>query len=303
MTAPNHVIGGFVFTGIFSAILDVNVISSPLLIGVCVFASLLPDIDHPSTIIGRVIPFLSRWINERYGHRTITHSLLFVLVSTVVVSFINSFLLIDGLVLVFFLGIFSHVLFDMMTVSGVLFLYPFSKLLFVMPDNPSYRFRVNDRSSEMMIMAFFLVSGVSMKPLLDTGFWTQYNSLFGTIEHLRSEFNKSDDLLYVDIQVKNGSKLYSKSGYVIGFQKDQVYVIDSISLFRIPSEVERIVSIDMSHSGLGYSLDELTPSVDVSDKFLIGVIDSNNVLYDYIHGSALPELDPISRRGYFLNIY
>ncbi|VEB43121.1 Inner membrane protein ydjM [Chromobacterium violaceum] len=38
--------------------------------------SLLPDIDHPKSWLGRRIPFLSRPISYLFGHRGITHSLL-----------------------------------------------------------------------------------------------------------------------------------------------------------------------------------------------------------------------------------
>lgn len=41
--------------------------------------SLLPDIDHPESMVGRLCPSLSRWIMRRWGHRTVTHSLFAVL--------------------------------------------------------------------------------------------------------------------------------------------------------------------------------------------------------------------------------
>ncbi len=42
--------------------------------------SLLPDIDHPESTIGRVFRPVSKKIQQKYGHRTITHSLFAILV-------------------------------------------------------------------------------------------------------------------------------------------------------------------------------------------------------------------------------
>ncbi len=53
MQGYNHVAGGLVFTGIFASFHDVNVLSSPGLISATVAASLLPDIDHTRSAIGK----------------------------------------------------------------------------------------------------------------------------------------------------------------------------------------------------------------------------------------------------------
>ena len=38
--------------------------------------ALLPDIDTTTSDLGKFVKPVSRWIERRYGHRTITHSLL-----------------------------------------------------------------------------------------------------------------------------------------------------------------------------------------------------------------------------------
>lgn len=40
-------------------------------------AGLVPDIDEPNAKLGRYVPFFSRWLKHTFGHRTLTHSLLF----------------------------------------------------------------------------------------------------------------------------------------------------------------------------------------------------------------------------------
>jgi len=46
MTAPNHLVGGFTFTGIFGSLLGINILSDQRLLPIILVACLLPDIDH-----------------------------------------------------------------------------------------------------------------------------------------------------------------------------------------------------------------------------------------------------------------
>ena len=42
------------------------------------FFALLPDIDSQASALGRLFPFISRPLEQRFGHRQLTHSLLLV---------------------------------------------------------------------------------------------------------------------------------------------------------------------------------------------------------------------------------
>ena len=90
MTAPNHVTGGMVFTGLFCSLFSINIFSSPLFISICLMGSLLPDIDHTKSIIGKAFYPLAKWLSVNYGHRTITHSLIFLVGITVFSMFLEA---------------------------------------------------------------------------------------------------------------------------------------------------------------------------------------------------------------------
>ncbi len=45
--------------------------------------SLLPDIDHPESLIGRIFHPLSKYIRRKYGHRTVTHSVFAIMVMAI----------------------------------------------------------------------------------------------------------------------------------------------------------------------------------------------------------------------------
>ena len=233
MKAPNHIAGGIVFTGIFASLSGVNIFATPLAIGTTVLASLLPDLDYPKSIIGRSLFPISKWLNRNYGHRTITHSGIVLILSTLVISFIEK--IIAGqtaLSLIFFYAFSSHLVFDMMTLQGVPLLYPFYKNPFVIPGNPGFRIRTGDVRSETVIFCFFILAGFSLRPLFANGFWTSYNRLFGTMTHLASEFQRSEDLLEVEYFARLGSQPIQGKGYCIKATERQAVLIEN-GAFRI----------------------------------------------------------------------
>jgi hypothetical protein len=47
---------------------------------VAVLAALIPDVDQPQSALGMIFFPVSRWLNRKYGHRTATHCLRFVVI-------------------------------------------------------------------------------------------------------------------------------------------------------------------------------------------------------------------------------
>lgn len=86
---------------------------------VAAFFAVLPDMDMPVGF-GKLNPF-ARYIYAKFGHRNITHSLIFALLSTSLLA-INQQLWLSAL-----LGIFSHYASDMLTYTGIPLLWPYKK--------------------------------------------------------------------------------------------------------------------------------------------------------------------------------
>lgn len=90
-------------------------------IGCIYFGSLFPDLDHPSSTIGRRMRFISIPLGGIFGHRQITHSIW---------PFVGVVLLFDMqgpggiLVFAFMIGYFSHLLGDILSDSGIPLLWP-----------------------------------------------------------------------------------------------------------------------------------------------------------------------------------
>lgn len=99
----------------------------------CLFAvgsavgSLFPDIDLPSSSIGKTVKPLSVIINRLFGHRGMFHApILYLLAASALVSGIKGSIWF-ALALGFFCGIILHLLQDMMTRDGIPFFYPVTK--------------------------------------------------------------------------------------------------------------------------------------------------------------------------------
>lgn len=146
MTGKTHLLGGIMFGAGTAIAIQSDPISAGILITSATVGSLVPDIDHPNSMISRKLPLLS-WIYQfvalidkgvskllktsyKAGHRGITHSLLVYLALFIPVLFCvesyELFLLFSGLIL----GAISHIAFDMCNYGGDKILLPFSSKKF-----------------------------------------------------------------------------------------------------------------------------------------------------------------------------
>jgi len=206
MQGFNHIAGGIAFTGIFASFTDVNIFEKPEYLAVTVVCSILPDADHTRSLIGKTVYPLAKWINNKFGHRTITHSLVFWLASILVVRFIELLYLkppIFSTIVAF--SLLSHNIFDMCTKQGVLFFYPFSKRPVVLPGNPNLRLATNDLKSEAIIFVGFVSLTAFCMPLFTNGFWQVYRKTFLNYKQVHAELQKSKDMIELKFVTKENA--------------------------------------------------------------------------------------------------
>lgn len=89
--------------------------------------SLLPDIDHQHSTIGKHFPFISKTLK----HRGFTHSLLFICILVIFLLQMQGLnkIMLNGVTT----GVFSHTFVDMFNPSGVALLYPSRKRYKILP--------------------------------------------------------------------------------------------------------------------------------------------------------------------------
>jgi len=256
MTAANHVVGGLAITGVIGSLMGINILEQESYIGVTIFAALLPDIDHTKSPIGKLFYPIAKGINKRYGHRTITHTLAALILLWAIVSTItNSYYGTTDYGTIFFIAYLSHLLLDMMTIQGVPLFYPFIKSPCVIPGDPSLRMQSSDIKAELTAFLFFCMMFVFFQPLMATGFWTQYNRLFGTMSHLKSEFDKSDDLLEVEYWGRVGSEKINGKGKVIDAKESKAIIIED-GAFKLLDKSKMIIEkVLATHTGKQFFFD------------------------------------------------
>lgn len=106
---------GLLVYGLFSISLSIYVFLA--LVGI---SSLIVDIDHPSSKVGKKVKPVSFVTNFLMGHRGMIHSLIPAVLLFLVFVIFGYFEI--GLALG--LGYFSHLIADMLTLEGINFFYP-----------------------------------------------------------------------------------------------------------------------------------------------------------------------------------
>jgi inner membrane protein len=141
--------------------------ADPVLLGTAAIASQFPDLDTSKSWIGRLPPLtlISRWIEKRYSHRTLTHSFLFSLglaVVTFPIALWNRSLWI-ALNLGYFLGWYA----DNFTKQGVCAFFPHPGRL-VTPGNPRLRLSTGS-SAEYFLLAVLVCVAIAIINLNTSG--------------------------------------------------------------------------------------------------------------------------------------
>lgn len=120
MTGKTHIMGGIAATTAYAYYSNYD--PTALIISGAI-GSIIPDICHGGSKIGRRFPILSNIINAIFGHRTITHSLIFlVLIGYILTLITDNQSIIMGVVI----GMASHLILDACTKNGIKLLYPAS---------------------------------------------------------------------------------------------------------------------------------------------------------------------------------
>ena len=180
-------------------------------------ASVLPDVDTEASTIGKILPFISRRIERRYGHRTLTHSILFCVLLSIVtlpLLWLELFhrLVGSNLLVCLLCGYISHPLLDTMTIHGTKLLYPFSnaKCVFPLEVNSPHRYRIQTGSKQDKALGvIFLLACLPTYLVAHQGYerfirYTQKNVESAVRDY--NEFSK-EHLVSADIM---GHNLFSK---------------------------------------------------------------------------------------------
>ena len=119
MLFRTHIVFSFLIGILFIHILNTE--NQILFMILVLFGSMLPDIDSLNSKISNKIPILPKILSLFVKHRGIFHSIFMAVIISYALYFFTGYF--SG----FLIGYLSHLIADAMTLSGIAFLYPFSK--------------------------------------------------------------------------------------------------------------------------------------------------------------------------------
>lgn len=264
MTAPNHIAGGIVFTGIFCSFFSINIFASPVFIVATVLGSLLPDIDHTKSWIGKSVFPIAKWLSRNYGHRTITHSIFFLLLIYFISLFIDKLFFTDtSISTIILFSVLSHLIFDMVTLAGIPLFYPFYKNPCVLPANPDMRIRSGNIRQEGIILFIFCFLSFFLMDLFQNGFWSTINNNFNDVKHQISEYKKSTNALNIEYDYTIYQNNLKGNGILLQATNDEIFILDN----------KQILSLKKNTPGLNIKTLKTTKT---KKTIIIKVLDFNN---------------------------
>ena len=154
------------------------IINKAIFFSMVALGAILPDIDNAQSTIGRKFGWISKEIQHIAGHRTIFHSLLGLLLGSLLAigleqlvvfllsqrgfTFPAQFVEKSHLVFVAVLfGCILHIAADGLTEGGVPLLWPYHKR-FGFPPNPHWRFRTGDWPEYVIVYSCMLLVGIGV---------------------------------------------------------------------------------------------------------------------------------------------
>ena len=255
--------------------------------------SLLPDIDHPESTIGRVFRPLSKYIQRKYGHRTVTHSLFAIMV---VSAALLPLLLLPrilqwggpfwtGLYGAALLAFSSHIFIDLFNKSGVRFFAPFSQKEYISFRTPSLRILVSSWQEYILLFVIvffaFTVTGEgfsihravrSVGKMIYKNYDNavkdyQENSAFLCIAHIDYFDNIERRVMVEDLQVLN---MYPQTGVFLRNNERLVIGKENINEITIDKTDKKVITKIISGS------DPALLKAIPNGSYLSGTIDVKN---------------------------
>lgn len=204
------------------------------MIAATALASIGPDMDNPRSLAGKIVYPVARWLNKKTGHRTLTHSLVFIAALAVLGSMIEkTFFGQVQFTVVITIAWFVHVLLDTFTLQGVQLMFPFSFEPYWMFEKQEARIRNGDFRAEGTFFIAFIVLTFAQGNLWQNGFWTSYNNQFGTIENLESEMRRSSDALDVVATCKFGTETIERKGLLVELKSSGMVLLSEEGFVQV----------------------------------------------------------------------
>jgi inner membrane protein len=269
--------------------------------------SLLPDIDHPRSTMGYLFYFtgIPHFLERKLGHRTITHSWIFLLACLVLFAPIWI-----GWGLLYYLsawfGVLSHILIDMANIPGVPLFWP-HRARWVFPASEDYRINVGSLA-EFVLAGILFLTTTAFTPIsvmgLRSSFYLLTRDIYSASREARRFFPDNeltcqirgtwrDTLLPTDYEERfrvvavEQSNLYFARGdavFTTGGPSPSV-TIDRILVERARPVTRRSSQIELAHELIDEAAEDFPDSAIVTGLLVVDALDENQREEDYLTAS------------------
>lgn len=253
MLAPTHSAFGIFLTLIVLSVFGVQFSLHWTIILFAILGSIIPDIDHPHSIIGRLFFWVSVPLERRYGHRTATHSLI----GWVIASVILGFLVLIGIwilgfvsdfgfsisdlaprwIAAFSISYFSHLILDMINKRGVQMFWP-DPGRDVIPKNPKFR---PESGSKIELLIFFIlvILVVLALPISKYGLGSSLRWLLATPGSAIEEFKSLKVRAYVDFKgtFRDTSRPVQGKAEILNADRKRLVVLYEGNVYTLSDEL------------------------------------------------------------------
>lgn len=270
MTSPTHI----AFSGFLWFFIS-GILAIPLNLFwgfVCCVASLLPDIDCGNSWIGRVLFFISGRIEKSFGHRTVTHSFLGMVIFGIALSPILIFS--PTLFSALLIGYASHIFLDCMNKNGVALFYP-EGVQAVMPGREEFRFIYGGKGERVLLFGFIGL-GLLMYPIANKGVIKSIHYLRGDPEAAVSDFRDyaQNNVVWCDLKGIDALTNRPVQGRfrVIGAEGSTTLIISNEGHLRtVGTNVGVNIRAIKTRCRKGEEISVVVNEVDIREKYL-GII-------------------------------
>lgn len=242
--------------------------ADPWVLGTAAIASQLPDIDTSGSVTGRVFHPISRWLEARYPHRSMTHSFLVtgsIAVVLLPLMFWGASQFYWPLLIGYWMGWFG----DVFTKSGVAAFFPHQARL-VIPANPRLRLASGSKPESMVLAVLVLIGVVSININSSGGIMRSFDQVLGSQSGAMEIYQRESarHQVFATIEGRHTITQQAVSGRfeIIGTLANDLLVKDEQNhLYRVGSSPMAQIAPETVHAIIGAAISLVT-----SELFLDG---------------------------------
>ncbi len=215
--------------------------ANPFNLGLAVLGSQLPDLDTSTSLIGQILFPISHWIEDRFPHRTITHSLLatgFIAICSILAGYywLGDIWGLIALPLGHLLSCFS----DCFTRQGVQLFYPYP-VWAISVSNPRRRLKTGSAAELWVLAAATALLIVGFNLANDGGITQKVSQQLGLKDGLIEVYNEKAGSHHVYAEIK-GFKASDRSPVsgkflILGTEGSEFIVTDGKGVYKTNEQI------------------------------------------------------------------